>query len=160
VSHTFAISGWGVGRLSSCQLLPEVYLVSRLTRSERYSRQWDDYVYKANNTSGNASQHRAYPTFDPEEFAERVRRETRYTSGSNWQDDDRPNPQPEMAKVWLTQARNALFPQFSKKYICENISKEGRDINTAIYYKLNIVYGLFVLSLFTVALRLLVLPSH
>jgi hypothetical protein len=40
------------------------------------------------------------------------------------------------------------------KYICENISKEGRDINTAIYYKLNIVYGLFVLSLFTVALRL------
>jgi sacsin len=75
---------------------------------ERYSRQWDDYVYKANNTSGNASQHGAYPTFDPEEFAERVRRETRYASGSNWQDDNRPTPQPEMAKVWLTQAKNDL----------------------------------------------------
>jgi hypothetical protein len=37
-----------------------------------------------------------------------VRRETRYASWSNWQDDDRPNPQPEMAKVWLTQAKNDL----------------------------------------------------
>ena len=75
---------------------------------ERYRRQWDDYVHKANNTSGNASQPRAYPTFDPEEFAERVRRETRYASGSNWQDDNRPTPKPEMAKVWLTQAKNDL----------------------------------------------------
>ena len=75
---------------------------------EGYRRQWDDYVHRANNTSGNASQHGAYPTFDPEEFAERVRRQTRYASWNNWQDDNQPNPQPEMAKVWITQAKNDL----------------------------------------------------